>query len=197
MVVIGIAGGVASGKSLVTNQLSELGAKVLDVDGLAHEVLLEPLVKSAIRDRWGSAVFDDADNVDRTSLAGIVFAPHPGGPQELEHLERITHPRIGERLRDWIRQLRDEGDVQVAVLDAAVMFKAGWHKACDRILFVEASGEQRWARARQRGWTEAEFRSREAAQEALDMKRQQADTVIDNSGTKEQTFEQVKRFWTS
>ena len=77
------------------------------------------------------------------------------------------------------------------------MFKAGWDARCDKILFVDVSREVRLQRALRRGWTEQAFAAREAAQQSLDLKRERADVVIDNSGSPQQTRLQLRRFWRS
>lgn len=197
MLVIGIAGGVASGKSLVGKQLQQLGAVRLDADEAGHRVLQEPEVQQSIRNHWGNSVFDEQGQVSRPAVAQIVFGSDSESRQHLAYLERLTHPRIEDRLREQINRLADRGDVPVVVLDAAVMFKAGWDQLCDRILFVEAPAARRLERALDRGWTAAQFAAREAAQESLDWKRSRADTVIDNTGTEEETFAQVRQFWQS
>jgi dephospho-CoA kinase len=195
MIVIGIVGGVASGKSLVAAQLARFGAIVLDADQVGHEVLLEEEVKRAVEQRWGQAVFDKNGEVSRASLAKIVFAPPPSGPAELEQLERIVHPRIGNRLRERIDELSCDENVTVVVLDAPVMFKAGWDKYCNRILFVEVDRESRYERALGRGWDEETWKARENSQESLEDKRNRADVIIENSGSEEATFSQVSQFW--
>ena len=195
MKVIGIVGGVASGKSLVAAQLAQLGAMVLDADKIGHEVLLEEEVKRAIRERWGNAVFGENGEVSRADLASIVFAPPPTGPAELKQLERIVHPRITERLRQQIHDLDSKEKVQVVVLDAALMFETGWANYCDQILFVEAAPRVRYQRARGRGWNEETWKARENSQAALDEKRNRADVIIDNSESEEATFRQVQQFW--
>jgi dephospho-CoA kinase len=197
MFVIGVAGGVASGKSVVSAELRRLGAAWLDADRIGHDVLEEPEVREAIRRQWGQEAFSADGKVNRTALAQRVFAPPPDGPQQLAILERITHPRIGERLRETIDRLKQEDQAPAAVLDAAVMFKAGWHRHCDRIVFVEAPRETRLQRALQRGWTAEHFAAREAAQLSIEDKRRLADTIIDNSGSLEHTLEQVGSFWRS
>jgi len=194
MILIGILGGVASGKSAVSNRLKTLGAVVLDADQIGHEVLREPEVKEELRRRWGETVFDAAGEVDRRKVAGIVFAATPQGEDELAFLERLTHPRIGERLREQLEELRFRG-VRAAVLDAPVMLKARWDRMCDCIVFVDTPRHVRLARARQRGWTEAGFAAREAAQEPLETKRRRAGTILDNSSSWDQLYEQVDRFW--
>ncbi len=197
MILIGIVGGIASGKSLVSSRLASLGAEVLDADRVGHEVLRELAVKEAIRGRWGDGVFDCQGEIDRSEVARIVFAANPDGPRELTFLEELTHPRIGQRLREQIAKWSRDGRTAAAVLDAPVMFKSGWDKECDTIVFVDAPRAVRFARARQRGWTEADFESREGAQQTLEAKRLRADVVIDNSSTSEHVYTQVDRFWLS
>ena len=197
MILIGVVGGIASGKSEVSGALQRLGAKVVDADRIGHEVLEDPEVKTAIGRRWGAEIFDAHGLVDRRRVAGIVFASPPKGPEELTFLEQWTHPRIGQRLREQIAEWARTGRVPAAVLDAPVMLKAGWDTFCDRLLFVDAPREQRLARARRRGWSEAEYDAREAAQEALALKRSRADIIIDNSSSLEYTYAQVDQFWRS
>lgn len=197
MILIGVLGGIASGKSQVTDQLRQLGADVLDADRIGHEVLEEPEVHAAVLRRWGAEVCDAHGRIDRRRLAAIVFAPPPRGPEELAYLEHLTHPRIGCRLRQQMAEASRAGRHQVLVLDAAVMLKAGWDKFCKHILFVDAPRDQRLARALRRGWTETDFTAREAAQETLDVKRAVADVVIDNSASLKHTFSQVQQFWQS
>ena len=108
MIVIGIVGGIASGKSVVTDRLQALGAVVLDADRIGHSVLREPSVTQAIRKRWGNEVFTPDDEVDRGKLAAIVFDPDQ--PDQLKHLEEITHPLIRKRLQQAIDQMRQSGD---------------------------------------------------------------------------------------
>ena len=130
MKVIGLLGGVASGKSLVAEQFRRLGAAVLDADRIGHEVLLLPEVREAIRKHFGDKVFGANGEVDRKSLGGLFSAPPPAGPRELTFLEQLTHPEIRRRLRDHVEQMARDG-VSAAVLDAPVMLKAGWDKLCD------------------------------------------------------------------
>lgn len=196
MQVIGLVGGVASGKSLVARQLVELGATWLDADRAGHEVLEQEDVKAAIRARWGPDVFSPDGRVSRPAIGGLVFGPKEKATQERQFLEQLTHPRIGELLGRQAARLGDEGN-QALVLDAPLLVEAGWDEFCDKTIFVEAPREVRLDRAKGRGWSEAEFAAREAAQQALDVKRRRADVIIDNSGSPESTREQVERFWRS
>lgn len=195
--VIGLIGGVASGKSLVAQQFAELGARVLDGDRAGHAVLRLGDVKEAIRQRWGNEVFDGDGEVNRAAVARIVFEPNDESQGELEFLEGLTHPRIGEMLVKQLQEARDDRTVPAVVLDAPVMVEAGWSNVCNKIVYVDARRDLRLARARQRGWSEEDFARREGAQVSLDAKRAKADVAIDNSGTTEETRAQVERFWQS
>jgi len=106
MKTLGLLGGVASGKSLVSGQLADLGAVVLDADRAGHEALRLPCVEEAARQRWGNKVFGPDGHVDRRSLAKIVFAPPPDGPKERKFLEDLTHPEIGRRLLAQVEALK-------------------------------------------------------------------------------------------
>jgi dephospho-CoA kinase len=195
--VIGIVGGIASGKTLVTDCFRRLGAEVIDADRIGHAVLDELEVRASLMRRWGESVCDESGRLDRKSIARIVFSPTVRGAEELAYLEQVTHPRIGLLMREMLDELALRTDVPAVVLDAPVLFEAGWDKYCDKIIFVEAPRSLRQQRARQRGWTEAEFAAREAAQESLDAKRNRADWVIDNSKSPDGTFAQVQQFWRS
>ena len=104
----------------VASLLGELGAAVLDGDRAGHEVLEEPDVITAARERWGSAVFSPQGSIDRKALGRIVFADTPEARRELEYLEKLTHPRIGARLLAQVEAAARRG-APMAVLDAAVM----------------------------------------------------------------------------
>lgn len=146
--------------------------------------------------RWGEAVCDPEGRIDRTRLARVVFADPPDGPREREHLEKLTHPEIGRRLREQAAALASSGTA-VAVLDAPLILEAGWDNLCDKLMFVDAPRQVRLSRALARGWREEDFAAREAVQESLDFKRERADVVVDNSGTPEHTQAQLERFWHS
>jgi len=192
--VIGLLGGVASGKSLVAGLLAELGAGVLDADRAAHEVLTDAAVESAARERWGSNVFGPDGRIDRARLARIVFAGGPDGRRQRKYLEQLTHPRIGRLLAGQADRLRASG-AAAAVLDAPLLLEAGWDRLCDKLVFVDAPRDIRLERARKRGWSEEDFDAREAAQESLEAKRRRADVVVDNSGSAASTRAQIERFW--
>ncbi|MFN6206598.1 MAG: dephospho-CoA kinase [Planctomycetota bacterium] len=180
MEVIGLAGGVASGKSTVAGLFAELGAVPLDADRIGHAVLLEAEVKTALRNEFGPAIFAPSGEVDRKQLAGMVFGMDAASRQRLQKLEAISHPRISHRLANELERLRRAGAV-ACVLDAAVMFKAGWDRFCTRIVFIRVPREIRLARASQRGWAPNELDARESNQTPLEEKERRATDFIDNS----------------
>ena len=196
MQVIGILGGVASGKSLVAGHFAQLGAGVLDADRAGHEVLRLPEIETAARARWGPGVFGPDGRIDRARLAHIVFTPEPEAERERRFLEQRTHPEIRRRLVAQAGRLA-HGGVPAAVLDAPLLLEAGWDSLCDKLVFVDVPRQVRLARARSRGWSEEEFVAREAAQESLDVKRKRADVIIDGSRSPEQVQAHVERFWHS
>ena len=109
--LIGIAGGIASGKSFVSEHLKRQGAMVISADEAAHEVLKLEEVKHEARQRWGDAIFAADGQIDRQALGRIVFAPSPDGPLERKYLEQLTHPRIGEIIRRKLAELAEQARI--------------------------------------------------------------------------------------
>jgi dephospho-CoA kinase len=195
MKTIGLVGGVASGKSLVAKMLVELGAGLLDADRTGHAVLAEDAeVHQAIRERWGEAVFRSDGSVDRAAVAQRVFANTERGREDREFLEDLLHPRIRKRLEAPRAEYAAEGRPAV-VLDAPLLLEAGWQAICDVVLLVDVPQQVRLERAMLRGWSEAEFLSREAAQWPIERKRQFADVTVENAGSEAELRRAVREFW--
>lgn len=195
MKTIGLVGGIASGKSRVAEELVRLGAGVLDADRVGHEVLAnDPEVRQAIESRWGKSVFRADGSVDRKAIAARVFGQTASAIAEREFLESLLHPRIRLRLEMEAARMAESGKPAV-VLDAPLLLEAGWKPMCDVVLFVDASRATRLERARDRGWTEAQFDQREAAQWPIDRKRAAADYVIQNNGTESELACDVRQLW--
>ncbi len=194
MLIVGLVGGIASGKSRVADHFEQLGAVVLNADQIGHQVLEFREVQQQLAARWGKVIFDEDQNIDRGAIAGIVFEDGIRGATELEFLESITHPEIARQLESAIDSARMD-NAQVVIIDAPVMLKTGWDRYCNEILFIEANNEQRLDRARKRGWTEDMFLQREKSQTSLQEKRRRSDRVIDNSGSWNSTVEQLSQLW--
>lgn len=185
-IVIGLVGGIASGKSTVAALfMEERGAVHVDADAIARRVVTRPEVRKALADRFPGAVGADG-KLDRRELARIVFNDAPA----LADLERITHPPI----RRAVRSALARADAPLVLLDAALLQETGADALCDAVVYVACPARQRRARAvRDRGWTEAEHRAREARQWSCRRKRARADFVVDNSGDRTRTRRDVRR----
>jgi dephospho-CoA kinase len=195
MRTIGIVGGIASGKSEVAAMFGQLGAVVLDADILGHEVLKQPEVRQAALDRWGPLVQAADGALDRSQIAARVFAQTARGYEDRAFWEGIMHPRIRAAVIGRIAEETAKNPAAVIVLDAALLIEAGWDHACQAIVYIDAGDRIRRQRAALRGWREEEFDRREAAQLNLPEKRRRADFVIDNSGSRKQTYGQVLDVW--
>jgi dephospho-CoA kinase len=178
--VIGLVGGIGSGKSQVAAALAKRGGRVVAGDPLGHEALRQPAIREQVVARWGPGVLDAAGRIDRRRLGAVVFAD----PHERRALEEIVQPWIGRRLREEVVKAQSDPAVAFVVLDAAVMLEAGWESACDLLVYVHAPRATRLKRvAGQRGWSAAEAAARERAQLPLTAKAARADVALDNSGS--------------
>jgi dephospho-CoA kinase len=195
--VIGLIGGIGSGKSAVAAILAARGAVVIDADRVGHELLFDADVRDEIIARFGDSVLNQkvadpgrAPDIDRSSLGAIVFAD----PKRRRELEAIVHPRMRDRFRREIERLTRLGQSRLIVLDAAILLEAGWDDLCDRVVFVDAPRSLRWQRvAKQRDWSAGVLDSREAAQWPCDIKRSRADLVLANDSGMDELRQEVGR----
>jgi dephospho-CoA kinase len=186
--VIGLIGGIGSGKSRIAAALAQRGARIISGDELGHQALRQAAIRERIVQRFGAAVLDEHGEIQRRRLGAIVFRDRA----ELRALEELVHPWIESRIEEEVEAARADPSVRLIVLDAAILLEAGWDHVCDRIVFVDVPFEERWNRLhRQRGWTMDELRTREAAQLPLTEKRARADDVMDNSASPEQLERQL------
>ncbi len=200
MKLIGIVGGIGSGKSFVSRAFQDLGAKWIDADRLAHEAYAMTEVRQAVRDRWGESILAADGQIDRAAIAARVFASTEQGAQDLEWLESLLHPIVRRQLepqlaQSQLAQWRSDGGVPLVILDAPVLIKAGWHEFCDELVFVSADEETRWRRVQPRGWTIDQWRRREALQTSLAEKQALATVTIENNGSEAETRRQVRDLW--
>ena len=177
--LVGLTGGIATGKSTVSKILRELGAVVLDADVLAREVVGpgQPALAAIVRE-FGPDVLTAEGTLDRKRVAAIVFS----APERRKTLEAITHPAIRDRFLAHLAELEARGFEGVVFWDAPVMIEAGGHKAMDRLVVVITDAATQLARAVGRDGDRGDVERRIANQLPLAEKAALADYVIDNSG---------------
>lgn len=192
MLLVGLTGNIASGKSSVARLLAERGASIVDADLLAREAVRPrtPALEQIV-ERWGEAVLNPDGTLDRAALRMRVF----GNRAELDALNGIVHPEVG-RLRDRrVREARERGEA-IVVCDIPLLFESNLAEQFDRIILVDAPRPVRLERlVRDRGLHEAEAMDMIAAQMPAELKRARADFVIDNVGTREELAREVDRVW--
>jgi len=182
--LVGLTGGIATGKSTVSEILRGLGAVVLDADRLAHEVVEpgQPALAAIVRE-FGRDVLRPDGTLDRKRVAAIVFS----APERRKALEAITHPAIRERFLARLAELEAEGFDGLVFWDAPVMIETGGHKAMDRLVVVVTDAATQLGRAVGRDGDRADIERRIANQLPLEEKARLADYVIDNSGDRAAT----------
>ncbi len=192
MRVIGLTGGIASGKSTVSGMLRELGARVVDVDAIARAVVEpgRPAWEEIVA--WlGQDILQADGNIDRRRLGELVFADK----EARAALEAITHPRIAAAAQEALAAAERDG-CAVAVLDVPLLYEAGWDKRVDEVWVVYVDTPTQQGRLMTRdGLTAAQAGTRIAAQGPLAAKADLADVVIDNGGDPDDTRAQVTAAW--
>lgn len=192
MRLIGLTGGIGTGKSTVSRMLRELGATVIDADEAARAVV-DPGTEGLrqVVDAFGPEVLAPDGSLDRARLAAIVFAD----PDRRRRLQEITWPRVGLWMAERTQEAAARGD-PVVVHDIPLLLENPARRgAYERVLLVYAPPEVALERLLARGMDAADARARIAAQLPMDSKRDRATHVIDNSGSIEETRRQVERAW--
>jgi dephospho-CoA kinase len=187
--IIGLAGGIGSGKSTVAKVMGQMGGLVVDADAIARRTLDEPEVLRQLEQWWGPEVLTPDGRADRQRIGQIVF----NDPVQRERLERLVHPKVAaERDRLLADGQRDER-VRFIVLDVPLLYEVGLAGMCDRVVFVNARPEVRLNRVMsQRGWDAQELGRREKNQWPVDRKLKLADDIIDNNEGEPECSAQVK-----
>ncbi len=193
--VIGLIGGVGSGKSAVARWIgNHKNVVIIDGDSIGHQILKTPETNKEIRSRFSDAVLHEQGDVDRNRLGRMVFGSSSEHRQARAELEQIVHPKIRKEIINRIQVARSSENYEAIILDAAVLLEAGWNDLCNVVVFVEASEECRLKRvAHSRGWDENRLKSRESSQFSLDEKRKAADEIIDNTGTLQESGAQLEK----
>ncbi|MDF2836408.1 MAG: dephospho-CoA kinase [Paenibacillus sp.] len=193
--IIGLTGGIASGKSTVGRMLTERGAKLVDADEVAREIVRpgEPALE-AIASLFGQAVLHPDGTLNRQALGDIVFRDK----EQLSRLEAITHPAIRKRMQARIHSYESQNPNGLAVADVPLLYETKQEALYEGIMVVYVPAELQLGRLMARsGMPREEASRRISLQMGMEEKRKRADWLIDNSGTLEETERQVDRFWNS
>ena len=200
MIVIGLVGRIAAGKSTVARMFAEHGAEVIDADALARSAFDEPPVRQAVIDRFGSAVVAEDGSLRRDRLAEQVFGPTADHAAALDALEAIVHPAVRRRIEarlDAIRE-REAAVPAIVVLDVPLLVQAGWASRCDLLVRVTCDEAVRAGRLAARGLSADQQHDRDAAWSRrfceADLPPEKTVTV-DAGGDLAYTRSQVIRAW--
>ena len=194
MVVVGLTGGIGSGKSTVARMLAERGAVVVDADVVAREAVApDGPAHAAVLERFGPSVVSADGTIDRAALAGLVF----GDEAAREDLNRIVHPAVGEAMLERVAAAGSADPDAVVVLDVPLLAEVGRDRyPVAAVIVVDAPVELAVARlVSDRGFTQADARARAAAQASREERRAIADLVIDNSSDLDHLRSEVDRAW--
>jgi len=193
--VLGLVGGVASGKSHLARALAaRRHVDLVDADQLGHRVLRDPEVGRQLVALWGPQIVDADGEIVRARVAELVFGPDGAAAERRRALESVTHPRIRAAAARQLAQSAQDPACEGSVIDAALLLEAGWSEFCHRVVFVDCPREERLRRAAARGWAAGEVERREASQWPLEKKRARADVVLDNGPGREAVGD-LERVW--
>ena len=193
MLVIGLTGGIGTGKSEVSRVLRALGAEVIDADRVGHEAY-RPHSQAWVEvvAAFGEAVVQPSGEIDRKRLGAIVF----GDSSAMQKLNSIMHPRMADLIRDRIAQFRGEGK-EVVVVEAALLVEAGWDYLVDEVWVTYSPESAVVQRLQQRnGYSEEEVRRRVGSQLAFEERSKSAQVVVRNTGDVVQLQREVESLWT-
>ena len=193
MLKVGLTGGLATGKTHVAGLLGKLGCYVVHADRLGHEVLLpDGEAYDDVVAEFGSGIVAADGTIDRKALASVVFS----NPARLDALNTIVHPHVFRRQNEFFSAVARKDAHAIVVSEAAIMIETGSYKRYDRLILTVCPAEVQIRRFIEReGARDQEARERLARQMPLDEKKKFADYIIDTSGTKADTEQQVRRVY--
>lgn len=191
-ILIGILGGVGSGKSSVALEFEKLGCGLVDADKFAHEALQNNNVKEQLSRAFGGDIFDKTGRIDRSRLAEKAFS----SKENVEKINSIIHPQVIARCEELIREFAEQKGIKAIVLDVPLLAEVGLESRCDILVFVDCSDDIRYKRLSDRGAGDMEsIKKREKFQFSLDKKRKIAHYIISNNSTLSDVVEQVERIF--
>jgi dephospho-CoA kinase len=188
-----LTGGLACGKTFVGRSLAELGCYLIEADKLGHQVMMPGgEAYDAIVREFGPDILDAEGRISRRKLSGIVWT----NPERLEKLNRLVHPPVQAREEKLMAEIARADPRAIAVVEAAILVETGRYKSFDRLIVVTCTAEHQMERALERGsYNKEEILARLSRQLPLEEKLRVADYVIDTSGSKAATLEQVRKVY--
>ena len=185
--IIGLTGGIASGKSTVSKYLAEKGFKVYDADKIAKDISGKKSVQEEIILTFGNEILDENGNVDRKKLKEIVF----GDKEKLKQLNAIIHPKV----IDFYKELKEKNTDKIIIFDVPLLFESGIDKFCDKILVVISDYEIQLDRIVERDKIDRELAEKIIKSQLSNEERiKKTDVIIENNSSLEDLFEKVERF---
>ncbi len=176
--IIGIAGGIGSGKSFVADLFGEIGCCVIHADEQVRQAYADPIIASTLKQWWGDGIYKADGQVDKAAIAKRIFQ----NESDRLRLEQLLHPWIAGRRDQTMAQEAKNPKVFAYVWDTPLLFEAGLDGQCDAVVFVDAPAHMRLKRvAQSRGWTEDEMIRREKLQQGLDKKQKASHYVVVNT----------------
>lgn len=195
-IVIGIVGGIASGKSIATQTMADLGGFPLFADKIAHAILSEPsVVRDIVRAFNSDVLCDDGLKLDRKKIAKQVFGESSDHTQRRVKLESIVQPRIRDELRKQIDAWHLAPIGNALILDIPLLYERNWDRECNEVLMIDTPLKLRQELAAKRGWSKVELERREESQMSIEEKSSRATHVIPNSGSEQDLRDQVSKWY--
>lgn len=190
MFVIGLTGSFGTGKTFIASIFRSLGARIIDADRIAHEVIRErtDAYRRIIR-HFGKDILDKNGDIDRSKLSGIVF----NDKDELDNLNKIIHPKVIKEIKKKVKKTRHD---KIIIIDAPLLIEAGLAGFVDKLVVVKSSRAKQIDRCIKKfGLKKEEVMKRIKSQIPLEKKIKMADFVIDNDGTRSETRKKALKIW--
>lgn len=188
MKVIGLTGGIGTGKSTVEEIFKSLGVDVIDADKVVHTLYRKDEIKRKVKELFGEGVFTDGE-IDRKKLADLVFSDS----LKRKAIERLIHPEVEKYIQDWLEEIKSKNDSGIAIVSVPLMIETGSYRKYQKIILVYAPKDKQIERLLKKGYTLEDAVRRIEAQMDIDEKLKFADYVIMNTSTIEHLKDEVER----